>query len=72
MSDLRVDQISNLSGTGAVSFSQGVVLSSTSAISNVVINAGVITATSFSGSGIGITNVTGLTNAKGIAVMGLV
>ena len=61
MSVLRVNEITNLNDNGAVEFSKGVVLPS---LTGDVTVSGVCTATSYVGSGIGITVPGGATNSK--------
>ena len=69
MSTLRVNKIVNLNDNGPVEFSKGVVLPANQNIEgNVVFNcSGVVTATTFSGSGAGITSLPGVPNGKAIA-----
>ncbi len=72
MSTLRVNKISNLNDNGPVEFTRGVVVPSGQRIDGrIVINSsGIITATSFSGVGLGITTfgvVNEITNSKSIA-----
>lgn len=69
MSSLRVNEITNLNSNGAVSFPEGVVLVSNQEIQNVTINAGIITATAFSGSGVGVTNIPAASLGLAISVI---
>ena len=69
MSSLRVNEVTNLTSDGAVSFSEGVIIPTNQNIQNVFINAGIITASSFSGSGIGITNISAISIGKAIATI---
>lgn len=69
MSSLRVNEITNLTSNGAVSFPEGVVLVSNQEIQNVTINAGIITATAFSGSGAGVTNIPATSLGLAISVI---
>lgn len=86
MSVLRVNKITDISGTGPVEFSSGLLLPSSFAISSMVINSpsgiltssslntssitltGVCTATTYVGSGKLLTNLSGTTNSKAIAL----
>ena len=56
MSTLRVNKISNLNDNGPVEFTKGVEVPVGQSISGNINIAGVVTATSFVGSGIGITS----------------
>jgi len=64
MSTLRVDQITNEAGTGAVEFSQGVSIPENKTITGDISLTGICTATRFVGNGIGITVTGGATIAK--------
>jgi hypothetical protein len=64
MSVLRVNQITDLDGTGAVEFSQGVSVSPNKTITGDINLSGICTATAFLGSGIGITVTGGVTNSQ--------
>lgn len=55
MSTLRVDQITNEAGTGAVEFSQGVSIPADKTITGNITLTGIVTATTFVGTGAGIT-----------------
>ena len=68
MSTLRVDQITNEAGTGAVAFSQGVSISAGKTITGNISLTGVCTATTFLGSGIGLTISGGISNPKAFAL----
>jgi hypothetical protein len=64
MSVLRVNQITDLDGTGAVEFSQGVSVSPNKTITGDINLSGICTATAFVGSGIGITVDGGVSNSQ--------
>jgi len=68
MSTLRVDQITNEAGTGAVEFSQGVSIPTGKTITGNISITGIVTATTFLGSGIGITIANSLSNSKAFAL----
>ena len=68
MSTLRVDQIANESGTGAVEFSQGVSIPANKTITGDISLTGIVTATTFVGSGAGITMSNSITNSKAFAL----
>lgn len=68
MSTLRVDQITNEAGTGAVEFSQGVSIPAGKTITGDISLTGVCTATTFVGSGVGITVTGGVTISKALAL----
>ena len=69
MSTLLVDQICNKTNDGATTFSTGLVVSSGYALtcSGGINVSGVVTATSFSGDGSGLTNLPGLSNSGAVA-----
>jgi hypothetical protein len=64
MSVLRVNQITDLDGTGAVEFSQGVSIPSNQTVTGDINLSGICTATAFVGSGIGITVDGGVSNSQ--------
>lgn len=68
MSTLRVDQITNEAGTGAVEFSQGVSIPAGKTITGDISLTGIVTATTFVGSGAGLTAPSGVSNVKMIAL----
>lgn len=68
MSTLRVDQIANESGTGAVEFSQGVSIPADKTITGDISLTGIVTATTFVGTGAGLTISGGITNSKTFAL----
>ena len=68
MSTLRVDQITNEAGTGAVEFSQGVSIPAGKTITGNISITGIVTATTFVGSGAGLTVTGGITNSKSFAL----
>ena len=68
MSTLRVDQITNEAGTGAVEFSQGVSIPTGKTITGNISVTGVCTATTFVGSGIGLTVNNSVPNSKVFAL----
>lgn len=79
MSSLRVHQITNLNDDGPVELTKGATLPSNQSIVDengdnaIVINAtGVVTATTYHGSGDGITGLTGVPRGKGIGIIYLV
>lgn len=68
MSTLRVDQITNEAGTGAVEFSQGVSIPANKTITGDISLTGIVTATTFVGSGAGLTASGSVSNVKMIAL----
>lgn len=68
MSTLRVDQITNEAGTGAVEFSQGVSIPTGKTITGNISLTGIVTATTFVGSGIGLTISGSVSNSKAFAL----
>lgn len=71
MSSLRVNKIVNLNDDGAIEFSKGLTILSNNPIASgaVVVNTtGVVTATSFRGSGAGLTGLAGVSSKKAIAM----
>ena len=68
MSTLRVDQITNEAGTGAVEFSQGVSIPANKTITGDISLTGIVTATTFVGSGAGLTISGAAQNAKTFAL----
>lgn len=68
MSTLRVDQITNENGTGAVEFSQGVSIPENKTITGNISVTGIVTATTFVGSGIGLTATNSVPNSKAFAL----
>jgi len=68
MSTLRVDQITNEAGTGAVEFSQGVSIPANKTITGNISLTGIITATTFVGSGAGLTVSGGVQTPKVVAL----
>ena len=70
MSTLRVDQITNEAGTGAVEFSQGVSIPANKTITVLgdISLTGIVTATTFVGSGIGLTVSGSVSNSKVFAL----
>jgi len=68
MSTLRVDQITNEAGTGAVEFSQGVSIPTGKTITGDISLTGIVTATTFVGDGIGMTVSGSATNSKVFAI----
>lgn len=69
MSTLRVDQITNEAGTGAVEFSQGVSISAGKTITGDISLTGVCTATTFVGNGYGLTVTGGIAPSKVLATI---
>ena len=68
MSTLRVDQITNEAGTGAVEFSQGVSIPENKTITGNISLTGIVTATTFVGSGIGVSIPGSVLNSKAFAL----
>jgi len=69
MSNLRVNNITNGDENGHVTFSKGLSISPNKTISaDTVSVSGVVTSTFFYGDGFNLTNVPGISNAKGIAL----
>ena len=68
MSVLRVNQITDLDGTGAVEFSQGVSVPANQTVTGHINLSGICTAVAFVGNGNGITVTGGATNAKIFAI----
>ena len=69
MSTLRVNSISGYDGESAVTFTKGLSVADGKSIdTNSIIVTGVVTATSYSGDGSGLSNISGITNSKGIAL----
>ena len=64
MSVLRVNQITDLDGTGAVEFFQGVSVPANQTITGDISLSGICTASAFVGNGDGITVTGGATNAN--------
>ena len=64
MSVLRVNQITDLDGTGAVEFSQGVSVPANQTITGDINLSGICTATAFVGNGDGITVTGGVSNSQ--------
>lgn len=68
MSVLRVNAITNFEGVGVVTFSKGLIVPSGKSIDGDINISGVVTATSFVGSGAGITVSGGVTNSAIFAI----
>ena len=69
MSTLRVNNLTGYSGESAVTFTKGLSIADGKNIDTDGITvSGVVTATSYSGSGSGLTNLPGVNNSKGIAL----
>ena len=71
MSSLRVNKIVNLNDDGPIEFSKGLTILANNPIASgaVVVNTtGVVTATSFRGSGAGLTGIPGVETKKAIAM----
>lgn len=64
MSTLRVNQVTNEAGTGAVEFSQGIEFPANSTLTTDITLTGVCTSTSFSGNGSGLTASFAISNSK--------
>lgn len=72
---LRVNRISNVDDNGPIEFTNGVIVPSGQSITPaaLVINTtGVVTATSYSGNGSGITNLTGITASNVYSVVSII
>lgn len=72
---LRVNRISNVDDNGPIEFTNGVIVPAGQSITPaaLVINStGVVTATSYSGSGSGITNLTGITASNVYSVVSII
>lgn len=69
MSKITVNTLSNNEGTGPITFPKGIGLAANQTLTASNVNVtGVATATSFVGNGSGLTNLPGVSLAKGIAL----